>query len=250
MQRGHREFSVTREVTTGSNTLFNEAVATFTNPVTDTRLRAHRGDGYRHGLEPRRSRDQRHGDHHGRRADRERRPDVLGHVVHDVAGAAERRVRSGIRARDAHHGPVTWKSGTVSAAGSVEFVKSIHVTQGLTTSGVLSDVATLKPSDTGAITSHRLDADLGDRLRHGDRHEVQRPRRRRHAGTPARPASAGGGSTSTTTVTARSIRASRRRSARPTARSRSRASSPGRSRCARWRSPRGSARRRTRASTP
>lgn len=150
---GHKEFSVTRNVTTNSDTLYNTATATYTDP------HAH---------------------------------DVMGQIVATDAGsvttAAGASINNTATITDVEQitgdltfsvesvttapdlagdgftggyvlgtetkGPLSWTSGTVSDSGSVTFVKRIHVARGATTTGVLSDDATLKPSDTGAVLAH------------------------------------------------------------------------------------------------
>lgn len=48
-------------------------------------------------------------------------------------------------------GPVVWNSGTLSSSGSVTFDKTIKLDPPATTSGTLSDSATLTPSDSSAL---------------------------------------------------------------------------------------------------
>jgi hypothetical protein len=45
-------------------------------------------------------------------------------------------------------GPVNWASGTVTADGSITFNKTVSVTAATSTSGTLSDIATLTPGDS------------------------------------------------------------------------------------------------------
>ncbi|MEA2220073.1 MAG: trimeric autotransporter adhesin [Solirubrobacteraceae bacterium] len=151
---GHREFSVTRQVTTASNTLFNSATATYTDPVT--------------------------GGAFGRivAEDAGTVTTAMGPAINDTATITdvEQITGNGLTfsvqsftttpslpsdlfdpayALGTHTtGPVTWKSGTVSASGSVTFIKQVQVTPGLTTSGLLSDDATLVPSNTAALMGH------------------------------------------------------------------------------------------------
>ncbi len=150
---GHHEFSVTRDVTTAADTLFNTATATYTDPRTD---------------------------------------DVMGQIVATDTGAVTTAVGAAINdtatITDVEQitgaltfsvedvvadpalpddgftggyvpgtettGPLTWTSGTVDRSGSVTFTKLVHAAPGVTTSGVLSDDATLQPADTGAVTAH------------------------------------------------------------------------------------------------
>lgn len=149
---GHREFSVTRQVTTNSNTLFNTATATYTDPFT--------GDEFGHitatdaGTVTTAAAG---GD------DTATITDVEQITGNGLTFSVESFTTSPALPSDGFDpayvlgtkttGPVTWKSGTVSASGSVTFVKRIHVVPGLTTSGSLSDVAVLKPSDSGEITA-------------------------------------------------------------------------------------------------
>ena len=148
---GHREFSVTRQVTTASDTLFNRAVATYTDPVTnqpsgrivaeDAGTVSTSGGGGNNNTATITDVEQITGNGLKFSVVSVTTSPSLPSDGFDPAYVLGTQTT----------GPVTWKSGTVSASGSVEFVKHIHVTQGLTTSGVLSDVATLKPSSTDAI---------------------------------------------------------------------------------------------------
>ncbi|HUR84013.1 MAG TPA: hypothetical protein VMY78_01595 [Solirubrobacteraceae bacterium] len=149
---GHREFSVTRQVTTASGTLFNTATATYTDPVsgdefgsitaTDDGAVTAAGAG---------------GNATATITDVEQ---ITGNGLTfsvDSVTTAPALPADGFDPALAlgaeTTGPVTWKSGTVSGSGSVTFVKRVHVTPGATTSGSLSDVAVLKPSDSGEITA-------------------------------------------------------------------------------------------------
>ena len=149
---GHREFSYTRQVTTASATLFNTAVATYTDP--------HTGDEFGQ-IEA---------------TDAGTVTDLVGAAANNTATISDVEqitggmlfsvesvttspalpndsLDAGYTLGDPVAGPLTWTSGTVSASGSVTFSKLVHVQQGLTTSGSLSDVATLTPSDSDAIVA-------------------------------------------------------------------------------------------------
>ncbi len=151
---GHREFSVTRQVTTASDTLFNTATATFSDPSS--------GDDFGQIVA----------------TDFGAVTTAAGEAINSTATITdvEQMTGAGLTFTVASMttdpelpndgfdpadtdlirttGPVTWKSGTVSGSGSVTFSKRVHVTPGLTTSGVLSDDVTLQPSSTGAVTGH------------------------------------------------------------------------------------------------
>ena len=149
---GHREFSVTRQVTTASDTLWNTATATYTDPAsgdefgrivaTDAGAVTTAGAG---------------GNDTATITDVEQ---ITGNGLTfsvesftTVPALPSDGFDPALALGTQTTGPVTWKSGTVSSAGSVTFVKRIHVTPGLTTSGSLSDVAVLKPSDADEISA-------------------------------------------------------------------------------------------------
>ncbi|MDT4941697.1 MAG: trimeric autotransporter adhesin, partial [Pseudonocardiales bacterium] len=140
---GHREFSVTRQVTTDSDTLFNTATATYVDPA--------KGDSFGRIV----ATDAGTVTNGGNKPvnDTAEITDVEQITGNGLTFSVESATTdpalagSGFTPADADltdiTGPLTWHSGTVSSSGSVTFIKHIHVTPGLTTSGLLSDDATL-----------------------------------------------------------------------------------------------------------